>query len=82
MSAWTYDPATGQVDEPGGTVVQPGAISWQPYGLLIAAAPDLLRACTAAMLALRGYEYANVEAGLAREVADVCAAAIARVEGR
>jgi hypothetical protein len=45
MSAWTYNPDTGQVDEPGGTVVQPGAISWQPHGVLIASAPVLAAIC-------------------------------------
>jgi hypothetical protein len=48
---------------------------------LIASAPDLLKACQAAMFGLRSYQYGNASPELAENIADVCRAALAKAIG-
>jgi hypothetical protein len=48
---------------------------------LIAAAPDLLKACIAAQNALRSYQYGNSSPDLAKEVADFASAVITKAAG-
>jgi hypothetical protein len=48
---------------------------------LIAAAPDLLKAVRGAYHALKTYQYGNASTELAEEIANFCAAAIAKATG-
>lgn len=58
-----------------------GTPEWAANAALIAAAPDLLKACTAAMNALRSYQYSNASPELAEEIADSVEEAIAKARG-
>ena len=48
---------------------------------LIAAAPDLLKACEASLNALRSYQYGNSSPDLAEEIANYLTAVIGKAKG-